>query len=343
MISPDSFIRPFPFFMYERGIVVKGKFAYLICILSVMSLIFTGCASQSQDKAITKSSGDYLQMTDDAGRSVVLPKKPQRIVVLSTSYLDVLYGIGGKAVGRPSSKTPQTFPASQDLPEVGFVYNVNSEQVLALQPDLVIGFQGIHDKLVPILESSKIPVMILKMKTYDDILAKVKLFGDIAGTQEQAQSLLTEMQTKINGVTAKLPAQSKKVVILHATAKNVTVELENTIAGNVANILKIKNIAAGSTPMVGDGEVTPYSLEKLVEGDADAILVVTMGNMTEIEKRMKADIESNPAWNGLRAVKTGKVFFLPGELFQLNPGIRFHESVEYMAKVVYPEVYGNVK
>lgn len=327
----------------EGELAVKGKLTYLVCILSIMSVIFAGCASSSQEKSITKSPDHYLQMTDDAGRNVVLEKKPQRIVVLSTSFLDVLYGVGGKAVGRPSSKTPQTFPAQQEIPEVGFIYNVNTEQVLALQPDLVIGFQGIHDKLIPTFESSKLPVMILKMKTYDDILGKVKLFGDIAGTQEKAQTLLATMQAKINEVTAKLPVQSKKIVILHATAKNVTVELDSSIAGNVAKILKLNNIAAGSMPIVGDSEKTPYSLEKLVEGDADAILVVTMGNMAEIETRMKADIESNPAWSGLRAVKTGQVFFLPAELFQLNPGIRFHESVEYMAKVMYPEVYGNVK
>lgn len=322
---------------------MKGKWTYLVCILGIMSLFFTGCASSKQEKTVEKSPGHYLQMTDDAGRSILLEKKPQRIVVLSTSFLDVLYGVGGHAVGRPSSKTPQAFPGQQEVPEVGFIYNVNVEQVLALQPDLVIGFEGIHDKLIPTFESSKIPVMILKMKTYDEILAKITLFGEIAGTQEQAQKLIAAMQEKINQVTAKLPGNNKKVVILHATAKNVTVELENTIAGNVASILKLNNIAAGSTPLAGDKETTPYSLEKLVEGDADAILVVTMGNMDEIEKRMKADIESNPAWSGLRAVKNKQVFFLPAELFQLNPGIRFHESVEYMAKVMYPEVYGNVK
>lgn len=322
---------------------MRRNLLYLACILTMMGLVFSGCASQPKEKQVIEASTDYLRMTDDAGRTVVLQKKPQRIAVLSTSFLDVLYGVGGKAIGRPSSKTFAMFPASQIAGEVGFVYNINSEQLLSLQPDLVIGFQGIHEKLIPILESSKIPVMMLKMKTYDDVLAKVKLFGDIAGTQATAQSMIDKMQMKINEVVAKLPAQSKKVVILHATAKNVTVELDNSIAGNIAKMLRIKNIAAGSKALDSDPDIAPYSLEKLVEGDADAILVVTMGNMDDIEKRMKTDIASNPAWAGLRAVQNGQVFFLPSELFQLNPGIRFHESVEYMAKVVYPEVYGNVK
>ena len=322
---------------------MRRNLLYLACILTMMSLLFSGCASQSKDNQAVQSSTEYLRIIDDAGRTVSLAKKPQRIVVLSTSFLDVLYGVGGEAIGRPSSKIPAMFPSSQSATEVGFVYNVNNEQVLALQPDLVIGFQGIHEKLIPILESSKIPVMMLKMKTYDDVLAKVKLFGDIAGTQVTAQSMIDKMQVKINAVVAKLPAYNKKVVILHATAKNVTVELDNSIAGNIAKMLRIKNIAVGSKSLDSDPDIAPYSLEKLVEGDADAILVVTMGNMADIETRMKTDIASNPAWAGLRAVQNGQVFFLPSELFQLNPGIRFHEAVEYMAKVVYPEVYGNVK
>lgn len=322
---------------------MKSKLLYMITMVTMISLLLVGCGSQAKEQVAPKTNSDYLTIVDDAGRKVVLPQKPQRIVVLSTSFLDLLYGVGGQAVGRPSSKTAALFPASDSVPEIGFIYNVNNEKVVALKPDLVIAFQGIHEKILPILESSNIPVIILKMKTYDDILAKIKLFGDLAGTQVEAEKMIGKMQVQISGVTAKLPAESKKIVILHATAKNVTVELENSLAGSVAKQLKIKNIAAGSKALDSDPEITPYSLEKLVEGDPDQILVVTMGNMADIETRMKADIASNPAWSGLRAVKNNQIFFLPAELFQLNPGIRFPESVEYMAKVVYPEVYGNVK
>lgn len=53
--------------------------------------------------------------------------------------------------------------------------------------------------------------------------------------------------------------------------------------------------------------------------------------------------EINPAWNELRAVRNKRVFFLPMELFLLNPGIRYDEAVLYMAKLVYPEIYGTIQ
>ena len=149
------------------------------------------------------------------------------------------------------------------------------------------------------------------------------------------------MRARIEATAGRVPPAAKSVAILHATASSVTVQLDNSIAGNVAQILQLRNIAAGS---VGGGlETAPYSMEKLVEGDPDIVLITYMGDMLDIEKRLGNDVKSNPAWNGLRAVKNGQVFFLPMELFLLNPGIRFDTAVIYMAKTVYPEVFGTNK
>lgn len=307
---------------------------YAVFLLLLLLLVnITGCGP----KAAAPASAVYLTVTDDAGRVVTLPKRPQRIVPLAASALDLLYAVGGEAVGKPSSKTGDTPPMAQALPEVGHISNINAEQLLGLQPDLVIGFHGMHEKLIPILESSNIPVIIVKMKTEQDVADKIKLFGELAGTQQQAAKVADAMQSRINAIASRVPPTAKSVAILHATASSVTVQLDNSIAGDIARILRLKNIAAS---VDGSLEAAPYSMEKLVEGDPDIVLITYMGSMADIEKRLRDDVKANPAWNGLRAVKNEQVFFLPMELFLLNPGIRFDEAVTYMAKVVYPEVFG---
>lgn len=311
--------------------------AVFICIA------FAGCVSQPAQQTKEPSSHAYLTIQDDAGRKVVLPKKPERIVPLAVSYVDLLYAVGGKAVGKPSARTGTLPPEAQALPEVGHLSNINAEQVVALQPDLVIGYQGLHEKQIPILESSNIPFIIVRMKTYEDVVAKTKLFGDIAGAPEAAHKVAANINGRIKAVTDKLPPVSKRVVILHATASSVSVQLESSIAGNAASMLSLQNIAAGSAPRADDPDATPYSMEKLVEGNPDVILITFMGAMPEISKRLQADIQSNPAWNSLQAVQNKQVFFLPMELFLLNPGIHFDETVAYLAKVVYPEIYGAVQ
>ena len=125
-------------------------------ILLLAAVLAAGCGMPPTRTAPGDGAqAGYLTLTDDAGRSVVLQHKPERIVVLAPSFLDLLYAVGGKAAGRPSSnsKAAALSPQMQDIPEVGLVYNINVEKVVALQPDLVIAMQGMHDKLVPVLES----------------------------------------------------------------------------------------------------------------------------------------------------------------------------------------------
>lgn len=321
--------------------MVKYKtLAGLIAICFLVSI--AGCSQQQNKVSPATVNTNYLSIQDDDNRTVILPKKPGKIVPLSPSLVDLLYAVGGKAAGRPSSRTGTLPKDVQVLPEVGHISNINTERLISLQPDLVIGYQGLHEKLIPIMESSNIPFIIVKLKTYDDVMNSIKLFGAIAGTQEQAQTVADGMNQRIKKVITRLPAVAKSAVILHATANSVTVQLENSIAGDVANIIGLKNIAAGSVPMAGNPESTPYSIEKLVEKDPDMILITFMGENAEIEKRLQMEVESNPAWNGLRAVQNKQVYFLSMELFLLNPGIHYDEAVAYMAKIVYPEVYGTI-
>lgn len=311
------------------------------CILIVLTILITGCGMQSKQAAPENGRQvGYLTIKDDSGRSITLQHKPEKIVVLAPSFLELLYAVDGKAVGRPSSNSKSALPQQAlDVPEVGFVYNINIEKVVSLQPDLVIAMQGPHDKLIPVLESNHIPVIVMRYKTYDDVFDKIGLFGDIAGTKDKAQALAQGMKDKLKGITDKLPAKTTKIAILHATAKSVSLELENSIAGNTAKVLRLQNVAAGSKPIDNGSDATPYSLEKLVESDPDIVFVVTMGNAAEIEKTMRDDVESNPAWASLRAVRDKKLLFLPSDLFLLNPGLRMPDAAEYMARLAYPEIY----
>ncbi|SDM15985.1 iron complex transport system substrate-binding protein [Dendrosporobacter quercicolus] len=319
------------------------KFTKLLVVGLALAAVLTGCGRSPAPETggNRTASPPFLSLTDDVGRAVALPRQPEKIIVLSASFLDLLSAVDGKVIGRPSSKTGEIPAAAQSAEEIGYVYNINIEKVVALQPDLVIAYQGIHEKLLPILESNQIPVMMVRMRTYQDVVDKLKLFGRIAGSGGKGEALAGQLEEQRAALLDKVPERAVKVAILHATAKNVTVELENSIAGSIAQQLRLRNVATGSRPLESDPDATPYSLEKLVEADPDMIFVVTMGQAEDIEKRMKADVESNPAWSALAAVQNKQVFFLPQELFLLNPGLKYPQAVEYMARLAYPEAFAD--
>lgn len=330
----------------------KQAIGTLAMIMTGLMLI-TGCAGQSTVTSTqnvgqaSEKTGEVsfpLTIKDDAGKIVTLEKKPQKIAAISSTMIGALYAVGGKSITRVEAKGESSLPKEAESAEsVGHVNEIDMEKLVALQPDLVIAQMGSHEKYAQILESAKIPVILLQMKSYGDTQEKLRLMGKITGNAAKAEEAVANMENKVASLTKKLPQNPKKVVILYTTSQNISVKLDNSIAGDVAKILKLDNIASGLKAEKTGGENAPFSMEKIVESNPDVILVTTMVTSKELaDERIRKDLESNPAWNQLKSVKEKRIYTLPQKFFLTNPGAQYPEAIEYMAKLVYPEVYGNV-
>lgn len=314
------------------------KLKKLACGLLCAAMLIAGCGGSAGKDA---GSGAFLSLKDASGRQVTLTQRPERIVSLSPSYLSMIEAVGGKIVGRATSKVGNVPESMKSVPEVGLVYNINMESLIALKPDLVLAGKNQHEKFVPLLESNKINVIELDAKTFDEVKNTVKILGDIYGTQDKAKAENELLDKQVAAVTGKLPKEKKRIVIMHATASAVTVEGTHSIAGCVSDLLGFENVAAAA--LKGKGDKTPYSMETLVEQNPEIIFITSMGKPEEIENRLRSDFKNNPAWNSLKAVQAGRVYVLPENLFLINPGLRYPAAVRYMAKQVYPEVFADGK
>lgn len=315
-------------------------FVFFILLIGA-GIAVAGCGA-AKTVSVQRDENLFMAVTDDLGRTAEIEQKPARIVALSPSFLAPLGAVEASVVGRPSSKTGVP-DFAKPIEEVGAVYNINIEKVIALNPDLVIAYQGMHDKFVPLLESNRIPVIVVRLKTYQDVKDKIQLFAKLCDHAEKGYALVADMEARIQKTIDRTPKEGLKVAILHSTAKSVTVELDGSIAGSAAKMLGFVNVASGKKALDKDPDSAPYSLETLVESNPDIIFVATMGQLEEIKNRMLEDMESNPAWNSVEAVKNRRIYFLPQELFLLNPGLRYPEAVETMAKMAYPEVFADGK
>jgi len=317
------------------------RYVVFVALFIVAVLVISGCGPKTGQTV--KTNGQvYLTVTDDEGRKVVLPNKPERIVALAGSDLTLLDAVDVNLVGRVTTKVGNIPARYKDLPEVGVTTGLNIEKVVALKPDCVLAIAGQHDKYIQLLESNNIPVFMLRIKSFEDVKAKLHLMSQIAGTEAKGDAVIAKLDKEVNGILNKLPKEKQTVVILHATAKNVTVELDTSIAGGIAKMLQLENVAdAGNKKISGDK--VPYSLEELVNRNPSVIFLTSMGEGPDIEKRMKSDVTSNPAWSSLSAVKNGRFYVLPEKYFLLSPGLNYPAAIRYMAKQVYPEAFTNEK
>lgn len=318
---------------------MKSTWRFLTVIFCVFALAATlGCggggtpAEQKKD-----NSAAFATIVDDLGREVTLPKKPERIVVTSASFLEPLHAVGGDVVGRPDSKSTPDW--AKDKTSIGRVYNVDLEKLLACAPDLVIANKGMNEKLLQPLEINKIPCVVVDMKNYEEVKNEVRIFSQITGEKEKGDALIASMDEKIKAVADRLPKKKLRVAILHSTAQGLSVQLDTSIAGSTAKMLGFENVASGMKALEGNPDAAPYSIETLVEQNPEIIFVTSMGKIDEVKRGMEETISLNPAWQTIPAVKNGKMFYLSQEHFLLSPGIEYPAAVEEMAKLIYPDLF----
>ncbi len=323
----------------------------------------TGAESEAvtaQEKAKSKvrkdrpklslSSDSYpLTVTDADGVETELKALPKRVAVLAGTPLNIWYDLGGSSIctSQIADKNLKILQERKDemlaLPEVGAVYALNMEAILAQEPDLVIAQSGVQTQPIKALRDMDIPVISTLTLSFQDVLNIYQTFGILLQKPDLAEARIAKMKEEYQSYKDKLPAQSKSVVIIYLTADSLAVKLDHSIAGEIAKELKIKNIASGLPAMTLGSEAAPLDIEYVVEKDPDMILVTSMVGSNELAvETMKKHFADNAAWQSVRAVAENQVYYLPQEYFLYNGGPYYMEAVHYMASTVYPEIFGPV-
>mgnify|MGYP000903740835 FL=1 len=306
---------------------------WALALFTATSLLLTACGTPAAEN--TNAVGAYASITDDNGRTVSFDKKPERIVVTSASFLEPLYAVGGEVIGRPDSKS-KIPDAAKNVTSIGRVYQIDAEKVLSLTPDLVILNKGMNEKLVETLAANNVNTLVLDMKTYDDVKREIGIFATLTGEKEKGEQLTSKMDADIAAVRASIPSDKKRIAIIHSTGQGLSVQLDGSIAGSIANMLGWENTASGMTALDKNPDAAPYSMETLVAQNPDIIFVTSMGEEAEIRASMEAMFAESPAWQSVAAIRDGRVYYLPQEMFLFSPGIEYPEAVKYMARLVYP-------
>ena len=297
--------------------------------LVMIVLALAGCG-----KTTSSSSATTKELTFN-GQTYTVPKDPQKIAVLSNSVLSMLYAVDGKAISRVSTTDPLPLEI-EALPVLGQTANINMEQLLGLNPDLVLGLENQHKKYESQLQSSKIPTVLINYDGIKDNVPLLTFLGNLTNHQDKAKTVIDTYENNIAKVKdAVKNQQPARVAVLRATGKGVTAETDAAITASMVKDLGMTNVVTSHLDKTTTDKTVPYSLETLAADDPDIIFVVTMGKEEEITKAMKKSMTDNPAWANLKAVQNNRVIYLPSKLFLLNPGLQTPEAMARLVKEAY--------
>lgn len=314
----------------------------LITFTVFIFITFTGCKSSKPDNpGIISETDTTLTFTDTDGKTSVITKKPQRVIVVHGSLLALWHQAGGKAIGRPKVR----IPLPEELKKVqiiGGMTDFNSELILTLQPDLVLLSANIkkHKNLEQLLDTSGIENIRVHYNNYNDYFSILDLFTRITGKQEIYKKKSLVSKKEIKSIIGKCPTEgTPSYLLLFNTTRYVKCELSLPITdtGYMLKTIGARNIVT-DVPVTGSKYVD-FSMEQIILKDPDYIFIKTMGDLEKCKTRMQKDIKSHPAWSKLRAVKAGKVYFLPKDLFMYKANERYPEAFRYLATILYPDIF----
>ena len=238
-----------------------------------------------------------VEVADDRGRSIVLDTPARRVVALAPHLTEVLFhiGSGGRLVGVMDHSD---FPAAaQRLPRIGRHSRLNIEAILALKPDLIVGWQsGNPAGDIALLETLGLPVFVSEPRTLADIGTLMRRLGILVGKPELARQRADDFARGVKDLAVRYAGRSRLRVFYQVWDEPLyTLNREHIISELISDCGGVNIFAdtAVLSPVV--------SLEAVIARDPEVIVGGTSADT------LPGWVERWQDWPSVTAVRLGQV------------------------------------
>ena len=292
-----------------------------VVMLSLLVSLVTGCQPRFQP-------GPY---TDDMGRVVSIDEIPQRIVSHVPSITEILFvlGLEERVVGVDDySDYPEE---AKSKPSVGNYFNPSIENIVALDPDLVLT-DG-HSESIKQLDELGINYLVLQPKDIDGILKNIELVGRVTATERRAREVVEEMKDSISQVADKVKG-APRVRVFYTFA---TTDLNNPWTAGPGTFIDSLLAMAGGENIAAKLQVpwAQISIEEVVAADPD--IIILSASMGSAATRIEA-LRQHPIWREMTAVKQSRVYTVDSNLVNRS-GPRIVQALQEIARMIHPELF----
>jgi iron complex transport system substrate-binding protein len=292
-----------------------------------------GCTNQKNPDYFVSENN---KVVDDLGEKIDL-FEPNRVVVCGSSLAEIWLLAGGELTGiTQDAYEDNLFQISSTVVNVGSLKTPSLEQIIALEPDLVILSSRLttHLNLKDSFSELGISTFYCNVEQFEDYLSVLKAFTQFTGQNERYVTYGENIASQIENIKAQIDSSSTpEILFLRAYSGGVTAKNSNSMTGHMLKDLGCINIADNKQSLLED-----LSMEAIIQEDPKFIFVVTMGN-DEVQalQNLNEQLISNPAWETLSAVKNDRYILLPKNLFHHKPNAKWAEAYQFLATLIYGE------
>lgn len=317
----------------------------LFLLIMIMSALLVGCGAKTQAPSASPEASTAYTVTDDAERKLSFAKKPSRIVSLTYGTDEILTEVVDtkriQAYSRWAGDNEISFITKEQAQKVGCKVHDSLENILKLEPDLVVASIATSNDLVQSLEHMGIKVYIARSPhNYQEMCAKIVNLAEAVGEKAKGEALVSKMNERMQALEqrlSKLPDSKRKV----AVAFNFTSAMgrRGDLLDNMMTMAHVINGAAAVTPPISEHGSVVISKEMVVGINPDVFLLPTwnFNNKQDIKGYAHA-VKNDPAYRNVKAVKNDQIKFV-SDKYRYVASQHVVEAIEAIAKAIYPELF----
>jgi len=294
-------------------------FRKLLAAIFSIALLTTACASN--------------RITENM-RILNLKGPAKRIVSLAPSNTEILFavGAGDQVVGRDMfSDYPEAAKAVKDIGGSNGKYN--TEEIVALKPDLVLAGEINSPELIQSMEQLGLPVFPLKNPaTLEDMYSNLTVVGELTGHSRQAGQLVDSLKKRVTAVDDKVKLLDSRLSVYYEL--DATDPTKPFTAGPGTFVSLLIERAGGYN--IGDSMSSQWaqiSLEQVVAANPYAIILGDSAYGVTPES-----VKQRPGWGGIAAVQNNRIYTFDDNLVS-RPGPRLVDGLEQLAKLLRPDLF----
>lgn len=271
----------------------------------LLAVSFFACGKKEE------AAAGPITLTDQMGNEVTLEKVPEKLVVLTAAPCEIIFGLGAgdKIIAR--GKYCDYPEEALAIPETGSAHETNIEDIISMEPDLVIwDSMGQTKEQYDALIAAGIPVLSTNADTIETTYESILIIGKALGKDAEAEKMVADMKAGFEDVAK----QAKEAQLEGKTVYFEVSPLQwglwsagkETFMQEIADMLGLKNIFEDTTGWVEVSE------EQIIERNPDYIVTITM--YYGEGPRPEEEIMSRQGWENVTAVKDGNILCIDTNL-----------------------------
>ena len=239
---------------------------------------------------------------------------PERIVCLTEETTETLYLLGEeRRIVGISGYTVRPARARREKPRVSAFLSAKNDAILALKPDLVLGFSDLQADIGRDLAKAGLNVVLFNQRSIDEILSMVLLLSSMVGAPERGQKLIEELQQNLDAVRLSAQRLPRKPRVYFE-------EWDEPMISGIRWVSELVEIAGG-VDLFSDLSRSQTATGRIVTSDAVLDKAPELMIASWCGKKFRPErVRSRAGWDGVPAVRDGELHEVKSaEILQPGP------------------------